>query len=457
MANIWVIARNTIAHAMRMKLALIVIALLLVILPVLSVITTGDGTLLGKVQSFSSYGVSLVSMMLCLMAIAISCYSLNFELKYKQLYILVTKPVSRTEILLGKFVGLMVVNVLLLALFSSIIYAITVNMPTFSEAQADEIQRLETEFFAARAGLKPEPPIEEDRLQAMILERYNRLKDSDELPQGATVNEVFKIIRGQILMQAKSLGPGEDFVWRFNKVYPSDESETIFVRFKLTAVTSAGSDGIATQWVAGDLRKLEEGKRPDFPIYYSDVRRDPTRTARELQIPAGVVAQDGYLEIGMQNLHYNQVTIIPEDVEVLYRRGGFGMNFFRASLMILVRLTFLTAMGVSFSTWLSFPVAIFVAITIYFIGTVNGFIFDSLELLSTSMGLLYTFTIKPMLSLLPKFDGRFNPSPMIVSARMIEWWFVGLNILTTAVARSLVLIGLGILVFNRKEIARITV
>jgi hypothetical protein len=62
-----------------------------------------------------------------------------------------------------------------------------------------------------------------------------------------------------------------------------------------------------------------------------------------------------------------------------------------------------------------------------------------------------------MLSLLPKFDGRFNPSPMIVSARMIEWWFVGLNILTTAVARSLVLIGLGILVFNRKEIARITV
>lgn len=101
MRSIWAIATNTIKQALRLKIAAAFIVLLLVLLPIMSISMTGDGTLKGRLQAFVSYGLSLTSILLCLLTIVVSVYSLTSDIGQKQIYTVITKPIRRFQLLLG--------------------------------------------------------------------------------------------------------------------------------------------------------------------------------------------------------------------------------------------------------------------------------------------------------------------------------------------------------------------
>ena len=102
MNSILAVAKNTIKQALRMKIALVFIIMLLVLLPVLGISTTGDETIKGRLQTFISYSMSLTSFLLCLLTIAISIYTVTNDIKEKQIFTVVTKPIRRFEFLTGK-------------------------------------------------------------------------------------------------------------------------------------------------------------------------------------------------------------------------------------------------------------------------------------------------------------------------------------------------------------------
>jgi ABC-type transport system involved in multi-copper enzyme maturation permease subunit len=134
MHSIWAVATNTIKQALRMKVALVFMILLLVIVPVLGFSATGDETLKGRLQTFLSYSVSLMSFLLCLLTIIISVYTVTSDIEQRQIYTVITKPIRRYQFLLGKLLGVVLLDVMLLALFSAIIYGITVYMPSKSRS-----------------------------------------------------------------------------------------------------------------------------------------------------------------------------------------------------------------------------------------------------------------------------------------------------------------------------------
>ena len=121
MGRIWAVATNTIRQALRMKIAIVFCVLLLVLLSAMSLGVTADGTLKGRLQVFVSYGLSLTSFLLCLLTISISIYSVTSDLEKRQIYTVITKPLSRVELILGKFLGVVILNIFLLTLFSAII------------------------------------------------------------------------------------------------------------------------------------------------------------------------------------------------------------------------------------------------------------------------------------------------------------------------------------------------
>jgi ABC-type transport system involved in multi-copper enzyme maturation permease subunit len=129
MRNIWAVATNTVKQAVRMKIAAVFIVLLMLLLPVMGFSMTGDGTLRGRLQTFVSYGLSLMSFLLCLLTIIASIYSVTGDIKHRQIYTVLTKPIRRFELLLGKLAGVTLLTVVLLVLFSAVIYAIAVYMP----------------------------------------------------------------------------------------------------------------------------------------------------------------------------------------------------------------------------------------------------------------------------------------------------------------------------------------
>jgi hypothetical protein len=96
-------------------------------------------------------------------------------------------------------------------------------------------------------------------------------------------------------------------------------------------------------------------------------------------------------------------------------------------------------------------------VVVFFTGTVNGFIVEAIYGLGKEMTLVYFFTIKPMLWLLPVFDGEFNPTPYMVSGEFLKWSTLGRIFLVTGFIKSSVLILLGMFIFHKREIAKITV
>ena len=178
MRSIWAVAINTIKQALRMKVAVVFTILLFVLLPVLGINTTGDETLKGRLQTFVSYALSLTSFLLCLLTIIVSIYTVTSDIEQRQIYTVITKPIRRFQLIMGKLLGVIMLDVILLVLFSAIIYTITIYTPKFIKASKNELTEANNEFYTARASLTV--PVED--VSKEVTDKYNELKKRSELP-----------------------------------------------------------------------------------------------------------------------------------------------------------------------------------------------------------------------------------------------------------------------------------
>jgi ABC-type transport system involved in multi-copper enzyme maturation permease subunit len=457
MRNIWAVARNTIKQAVRMKIAAVFILLLVVLLPVMGFSMTGDGTLKGRLQTFVSYGLSLTSFLLCLLTIVASIYSITGDIKHKQIYTVVTKPIRRFELLFGKLLGVVLLNTGLLVLFSAAIYAMTVYMPRFVKASEDELRQVDNEFFTARASLVPAQPDVRDEVEAV----YKKLRaegQSSQALRGMSRKDIIKRLTKRKKLEKRAVAVGQEMVWEFDDVKPLDPNQSLFIRFKYDVSVTPPDLQVYGQWFAGDVRPLRYGQ-PLVTGFYESATRDLIRTFHEIEVPGEVIAEDGYLAVGFFNPPLNRtVVIFPLDqgLEVMYRADTFTANYVRAVLLILLRLIVLAALAVLASTFLSFPVALLVCLVIFFTANFSGFVLESFDYLSENLTGVYKYTMRPVIQLLPQFD-RFNPTRYLVGARLLNWSVLakaaGLMILVKAVIAML----LALVIFSRREIAKITV
>ena len=455
MHSVWAVARNTIAQAVRMKVAVIVIIMLVILLPLMSVIMVGDGTLHGKLQTFISYGLSLTSLLLCLLTIAVATYTLTGDLKTNQIHLVVTKPIRRFQILCGKLLGVVILDVFLLAAFASVIYVLTLLIPKLAKAGSAELEQVKREFFTARLSLTA--GLDEEKINALATQAYEKLERSRQLPETMTKDQILSELRGQERLRARAVEPGARRVWEFENIAPADPNESLFVRYKYEVSVEPPDYRVHGSWLVGDYRQIRYGMGDwESPVARIE-RTELIRQFHEFEVSAGVIAPDGYLAVVFFNNPYlNQTTIIPEEVQALLKTGSFTANYIRAVLLILVRLIFLAALGISVSTWLSFPVAIFICTMFFFIGTVNGFIVESFSYLGQVIHIIYSLTIRPVLWFLPRFDGEFNPTQFMVSAKLLSWLFLVKVYAVTVFIKSVLLLLFGMWIFNNREIAKIS-
>ena len=456
MHSVWAVARNTIAQAVRMKVAVIVIILLVILLPLMSVIMVGDGTLQGKLQTFASYGLSLTSLLLCLLTIAVSTYTLTNDIKRMEIHLVVTKPIRRFEILCGKLLGVVILDVLLLLVFASVIYFLTLFIPRLSEAGADELAKVKREFFTARVSLSAD--VDEEKIDMLARQAYEKLERLRQLPETMTKDQILSELRGRERTQARAVEPGAQRVWEFDNVRPADPNETLFVRYKYEVSVDPPDYRVYGAWLVGDYRQIQYGLGNwDSPVARIE-RSELIRQFHEFEVSAEVVAPDGYLALVFANNPYlNMTTIIPQEVQVLLKTGSFTGNYIRVVVLILARLIFFAALGISVSTWLSFPVAILICTVVFFVGTISGFVVESFGVLEQGPSIIYSLTFRPILWLMPRLDGEFNPTQFVISAKVLSWQFLGQVYLIMVLVKSVLLLLFGMWIFSNREIAKVVV
>ncbi len=457
MNRIWAVARITFISSMRMKTAIVFMLLLIVLLPTLSMTSTGDGTAMGCVQSFMSYGLGLVVFLLSVLTIIVSCYTLSSDIKHKQIYTVITKPIRRFELIIGKILGVVILDLLLLFVFSSVIYALTLQMPRLSKADEFELKRLENEFYTARAGLTFN--FDEFAIENRVLEAYDGLVRGDQLDKSRSKEEILTELRKAEKYSKTSAEPGGQVLWEFEQVKLFDANESIFIRFKFNASQTPPDKNIYGIWYVGDYRQIKYGQsRMQTPIY-TIPRKDIVGSRHEFEVPADAVASDGYLAVVFYNQPINGTTVIfpiEDGFEALYKAGSFGNNFLRVITVIFVRLVFLAVLGVSLSVWLGFPVAILCSFSIFFMGIINGFVVGSFGYLGQDIKVFYQYAVKPLVWLLPKFDENYNISKYIIDARLMKSGFL-IFVAGALVIKSLVLLLAGFLIFAKREIAKVIV
>lgn len=458
MRRMWAVATNTIRQALRMKVAAIFIVLLLVLLPVMGYTASGDGTLKGRLQTFVSYGLSLTGLLLSLLTIIVSIYSITSDIEYRQIYTVVTKPIRRYQLILGKLLGVVVLDVALLTLFAGIVYGVVALMPRFVKASEEERAQVDNEFFTARASLVP-PQID---VSKEVEEVYAKLQANDQLEiayPNSTHEEIRKYLTSRIRLEKRAATIGGVLIWEFTNVRPSDPNhQSLFIRFKYDVSVTPPDEQVYGDWRIGDLRGLQSGTPVDTPVWRVP-RKDPVRKFREIQVPASAVAKDGYLAVGFMNPPLNSTVVlfpVEDGLEVLYKADTFLGNYVRAALLILFRLVFLACLGVMAASFLSFPVAILFCLVIFVTGATSGGILDSFGYMSRNVSLVYKYTIEGIIHLLPQFD-KANPTQFLVPARLIPWGLIGRVVLVMVCVKAALLLALALVIFSFRELAKVVV
>jgi hypothetical protein len=158
---------------------------------------------------------------------------------------------------------------------------------------------------------------------------------------------------------------------------------------------------------------------------------------------------------------------LDDGLEVLYREGGFEVNFIRGLGIILCWLALLAALGLAAASLLSFPVAAFVSLSILVValssgtlstvvaeGTVTGANHETGAVSATWIDAVLVPMFQGILGIVNLVQ-NFSPVDALSTGRSITWAELG-----RAFAQVVLLLGgllslLGILFFTRRELATV--
>ena len=99
--------------------------------------------------------------------------------------------------------------------------------------------------------------------------------------------------------------------------------------------------------------------------------------------------------------------------------------------------------------------AVLLCLAVFFTGTISGFVLESFDFLGDQVSGFYSFTAKPLVRLLPRFD-KFNPTAFLVPGRLLSWPVLAKVASVMVGIKAGLLIILALLIFSRREIAKVT-
>jgi hypothetical protein len=265
MRGIWTISRHTLAHCLRMKVAGTFILMLLAALAILPVAMKGDGTLAGRIRTLLAYGTGITGLLLSIVTLLMSAGAITSDVHTRQIFTVATKPVSRWQYVVGRWLGVVIFDIALLAVSGAAIYAFSQHLRRQEALNPQDRRAVETEVFAARRKVGPEPT----DVKALARQRRNRLEQEGRYQEALQAfltktrgdQEKAKVqLDEQILSDAataaQSAGPMGVFYWRFSgisvagaemceigQVIPADE--------ETGALRIAASDGLLGRLVFG--------------------------------------------------------------------------------------------------------------------------------------------------------------------------------------------------------------
>jgi len=357
MRPVLAVARLALAEGVRMRVVLVFLIILGLIVLRLPFALRGDETLSGRLQTFLSYSLSALSVFLGLAVAFLSCATLTNEFRTRSLHMVVTKPISRFQILLGKWIGVNVLSLLIVALSGLTVYGFASFIKTRPETFVRDRLKLDDTVWTARQFASPTKP-DFLALATQSVEEMEKSGSPLTSDREVMIAQRFKEFEGRWL----SIKPGDARQYEFKGIRSPEDAQTVFqLSFKVRGIPLPKGERMPIQWIIFDPVSGAPGAVLDTSERVGE-RHDMLIGSR--------VVQENRALIGVLNppIPGNDSAIYFEGEQsliLLYKAGSFEMNLVRCLTLILCRMAFLSAVGLFFGTFTSFPVACFCTLSIY--------------------------------------------------------------------------------------------
>lgn len=226
--GVWSVARHTFVHCFRMKIAGVFIVILLVVLLALPSMLEGDGTLAGRVRTFLAYGTMFTSVLLMLVTLLVSVAVVAWDVRDRTVFGVVTRPVPRWQYILGRWLGVVAFDVVLLAASAGALYGFSQHLRSGEALNPSDRRIVESEIFTARREVLPEP-IDIDRATVARIRqwkeegRYESILQSwiDDRAGGNRQRAeelLIEEVRRNVAQERQSARPMGTLQWRFEGI-----------------------------------------------------------------------------------------------------------------------------------------------------------------------------------------------------------------------------------------------
>lgn len=464
------VARNVLSEAVRIKVSLVFVILLMLLMALLPLLLNPEQPLRYRVQSFLQYATGGSFWVIAMLTLFFSASTVTLEQRDRVIWQTVTKPVAPWQYILGKWIGVVTLATVLMAVCATTTFLFTEylrSQPAMGESRAyvaedgavisDDRLVLETQILAARRAITFQPPFEmNDPDFVKAVEEYIKEQQKREPTFGETVSrrqEVFNDLYKTATDAYRAIEPGRA------------------ERYMFTGLEGARRTGSPLTF----RYRVDMGSnRPDQTAKVTFVFNRSGQIVREtglgnwhtISLTPAAIADDGTVEVIVYNADLdtgfvNPLTIsFPRDgMELSYSQGSYRGNFVRVMLVLLVKLAFLSMLTICVSTFVSFPVACLVSIGVFLMAEGAGFLKEALENYSTiskdgEVLILQTIAtwIATGVQWVFNIYGELKPTGRLVDGRLLSFGTMSGGIMVLVVWTA-VLYGAAVAIFRKRELA----
>ncbi|NDC62602.1 MAG: hypothetical protein EBZ59_01120 [Planctomycetia bacterium] len=373
------IARTVLDEAVRMRVAVGLLVLLVVLVPTLPLLLDHSERLAYRVQFFLSWSLGGTGFILAMLTIFLACGSVCGDIDSNRIHMTLSKPVSRLEYLVGKWLGIVAFNLFMVALAGAGTYTFLRVLAGTQATDGDDRRAVDRQVLTARVDVRPEHenPAEFAAAVSAALDQLEK-DEPDAFRRNAAG------VRARI---------GQEYEWIWHTVTPDKVSTYIFrglpprpeglqlqLKPRVNNVEVDLADVRFALWINDRPWPVVDGVHVEQTL--------PSLAVTTLDVPGDVVNDAGTMKLTVANRNLvppgeTQPTAIqfaPGDgMKVLFRVGGFDGNYLRCLAIIWIKLAMVAAAAVVAAALLGLPTAMLLSLVVYFSAVGSGFLRDALS------------------------------------------------------------------------------
>lgn len=480
-SDILAVAHTVVKESIRLRISVFFIVLLLLLLPTIPLWVESEQALRYRIQAFISFSTTTTFYLAALMTIFLACGTVAFEIRDRQIWQLLTKPLSRLHYLIGKWVGVAAVNLVILIVAGLSIFMFVQYLSTLPPDNQRDADAVRNEVLVARKGTLPDyQPLDREVLRNRITQiikndpELQRVIDRGERDEARERRRIGREILKAYSFEERSIPAasgkkyifsglsearrmGSDMRLRYRIHYGGDDTHekrpiVIFIYKNGNPYIPPPGVSFRNPIIANYVPTMSHFANIPVDAIGDFEEHDGTL---ELQIFNGVINMQGELLPGPNTdlaLNFDA-----KDLEVLYPVSGFEANYFRAMIVMWVKLSFMAMLGIAAATVLSFPVACLTAFTVFLAAVIGPYLAVSVEQFAIGhwweIHRIIIWLIARGLVFLFQPFAEIKPSQSLVDGRLIPWFQVVMAILKLGVVWTGLTLGFGFLAFRDKELA----